>query len=498
MRKCNKILLTIILVLLSLPALSQNATDIVNKSVNTYPVENMVLPGGIEDWWQHDGNIHANVDGMLFLIPVANGVLGQPIVDTVMIAVDPQMTFSAVHPSTGRFYYTKRGSKGQSQLYEYYEKKPGRFANKREKMSGFSYSVEHPTFSADGRVMVFVSDNPLGFGGKDLWFSEWRNDEWQYPQNLGHIINSSGDDFMPMIYGDYLVFASDGREHSYGGADFYATRLVAVEQTGDTVSMFPIGKCPVHSLHAPFCSSKNDVSMVMGSGNSGWWLVKDTSGSEKIFSFQGRLDCLKMSGHITDADGRSLRNAKVTVSRDNSDVVYDADDNGSYTVFLQPDMSYKVSFWAPGFFSMETVCTKHVSESGELYNVEKNDVVLHTYFFDSVYTFPDIFASSVSSDITPAGRVRLDAFARFLMENRDVKLIINSSYDLSKDAPFCSLVNNSRLRVLRDYLITKGVSQNSVDTTTNKPYGKEETRVDNADVSPSIISSRTVSFILKR
>ena len=499
MLKCCKISTIIIWVLLSLSAMSQSVPIIENKSVAARSDEGMVLPGVIEDWWMYEGNIHANVDGMLFMIPTANGTLGQPIVDTVMIAIDPQMTYSAVHPTTGRFYYTKQSSKGQSQLYEYYEKKPGRFANKREKLSGFSYAVEHPTFSADGRVMVFVSDNPLGFGGKDLWFSEWRDDEWQYPQNLGHLINSSGDELVPTMYGDFLIFASDGREQSYGGEDLYATRLVAVKQTGDTVAMFPIGKSPVHSLYAPFCSANNDVSMVLDGVDAGWWLEKDTSGNARIFSFRGRLDCVKITGSVTDAEGQALPEGKVTVMRENGEkVVYNADGNGLYTLFLQADENYKLTFWAPGYFSYDVACKKQVAKDGDLYCAEKNDIVLQTYVFDSIYTFPDLFASSVSSDITPAGRLRLDAYARFLIENRDVRLIIKSGYNLSKDAPFCSLVNNSRLRVLREYLLAKGVPQNSMETNVDKQLEKRYSDVDDADVSPVIVSSRTVSFVLKK
>jgi hypothetical protein len=104
----------------------------------------------------------------------------------------------------------------------------------------------------------------------------------------------------------------------------------------------------------------------------------------------------------------------------------------------------------------------------------------------------------VSSDITPAGRLRLDAYARFLIENRDVRLIIKSGYNLSKDAPFCSLVNNSRLRVLREYLLAKGVPQNSMETNVDKQLEKRYSDVDDADVSPVIVSSRTVSFVLKK
>lgn len=35
-----------------------------------------------------------------------------------------------------------------------------------------TYSVGHPTVSADGSKMIFSSDMPGGFGGSDLYISE--------------------------------------------------------------------------------------------------------------------------------------------------------------------------------------------------------------------------------------------------------------------------------------------------------------------------------------
>ncbi len=58
------------------------------------------------------------------------------------------------------------------------------------------------TFSTDGRVLYFTSDRPGGFGGRDIWYSEWNGKNWLEPQNAGSIINTPADEFSPYISED--------------------------------------------------------------------------------------------------------------------------------------------------------------------------------------------------------------------------------------------------------------------------------------------------------
>ena len=55
-----------------------------------------------------------------------------------------------------------------------------------------SASCGHPTLDMTGNLMIFASDIPGGFGGKDLWYSEFnkRDKVWTDPINLGPTINT--------------------------------------------------------------------------------------------------------------------------------------------------------------------------------------------------------------------------------------------------------------------------------------------------------------------
>ena len=65
--------------------------------------------------------------------------------------------------------------------------------------------------SADGRYLFFFSDRDGGFGGYDIWFSEWDGRQWSTPLNAGPEVNTAFNEYDPAYdpYSDTLYFASN-------------------------------------------------------------------------------------------------------------------------------------------------------------------------------------------------------------------------------------------------------------------------------------------------
>ena len=77
------------------------------------------------------------------------------------------------------------------------------------------YSITHPTVSSDGNKIYFSSNMPGGFGGFDLYYSEYSVEKykgWSPPINLGPRINTEGHEITPFYHEttNQLYFASDG------------------------------------------------------------------------------------------------------------------------------------------------------------------------------------------------------------------------------------------------------------------------------------------------
>lgn len=77
-------------------------------------------------------------------------------------------------------------------------------------------------------VMVFTSNRPGGLGGYDLYYSIFRNSKWSSPVNFGPGINTSSDEYRPVIGNQadftnlYMIFSSN-RPGGKGGYDLYFT-----------------------------------------------------------------------------------------------------------------------------------------------------------------------------------------------------------------------------------------------------------------------------------
>jgi len=74
-------------------------------------------------------------------------------------------------------------------------------------------------------VMVFASNRDGGFGGYDLYYSIFKNNEWTTPINFGEKINSRYDEFRPIRMDDGIMIFSSNRPGGIGGFDLYIVRF---------------------------------------------------------------------------------------------------------------------------------------------------------------------------------------------------------------------------------------------------------------------------------
>ena len=77
-------------------------------------------------------------------------------------------------------------------------------------------------------ILVFASDRPGGFGGFDLYYSVFRKGNWSSPVNLGPEINTSSNEYRPVIgslpdYTNQFIMFSSDRPGGKGGFDLYFT-----------------------------------------------------------------------------------------------------------------------------------------------------------------------------------------------------------------------------------------------------------------------------------
>jgi outer membrane protein OmpA-like peptidoglycan-associated protein len=140
---------------------------------------------------------------------------------------------------------------------------------------GFKYDLGHPTINNDGTKLYFISSSSDGYGGTDIYYSKLINDQWSYPENLGNVINTKGNEMFPFLFNDSLLyFASDGHG-GLGGLDMFKVNLkkepfkivnlgYPINSSSDDFSLFisPEGKIGYFSSNRPGGFGSDDIYKV--------------------------------------------------------------------------------------------------------------------------------------------------------------------------------------------------------------------------------------------
>jgi outer membrane protein OmpA-like peptidoglycan-associated protein/outer membrane protein assembly factor BamB len=110
------------------------------------------------------------------------------------------------------------------------------------------YSIMHPTFSSDGKLLFFATDKGDSTGKFDIYFCKnTRKYGWSAPRPVPGLINTSSNELFPHYSEGKLFFASDGH-FGYGGLDLF----VALDKEQYNV---------VTNLKAPLNSPFDDFSI---------------------------------------------------------------------------------------------------------------------------------------------------------------------------------------------------------------------------------------------
>ena len=78
----------------------------------------------------------------------------------------------------------------------------------------------------NGNLLVFSSNRTGGFGGYDLYYSEYKDGNWTEPKNFGDKINTEYDEYRPIVlfiyeFDNNLMIFSSNRPGGKGGFDLY-------------------------------------------------------------------------------------------------------------------------------------------------------------------------------------------------------------------------------------------------------------------------------------
>ena len=136
--------------------------------------------------------------------------------------------------------------------------------------NGKNFSNQHPSVTRDGRRVFFASNREGGYGGYDIYFSDYWEDRWSKAINLGPEINTEGNEAFPYIHpSGRLFFASDGHG-GQGGYDLFMMNLNG-RRWGDLIN-----------LPAPVNSPGDDIGITLTNDGNRAYLVSNRAAGKGL------------------------------------------------------------------------------------------------------------------------------------------------------------------------------------------------------------------------
>jgi outer membrane protein OmpA-like peptidoglycan-associated protein/tetratricopeptide (TPR) repeat protein len=358
-------------------------------------------------------------------------------------------------------------SYGGCDLYysEYGDEQWSEPRNMGEKINTAAFESQ-PCLAENGSAIYFTSNRKGSYGGFDIWMSRRKEDRsWSVPKNLGPIINTAGNEQCPYLHpnGSILYFSSDYFP-GMGERDLFYSTL-------DTKGHW---QAPVN-LGYPI-NSKGDESsfIVFPNGEKAWMASNKMNATKKDVYQRSDLDLFELDlpamlqvkpstyVEITVVDknsGKSI-NADVNIFDLNSNKsFYDHKMNGSGRLLIAlptgADYGLHIHHKDYLFVPDQFRCSDERNQYEPLIIHKRLEKI--SDIINTKVTLHNIFFEFGSAVLKPESRFELDGLVTFLNDNPKLKLkITGHTDDVGSDADN-QILSQKRAQSVVDYLNQKGI-----------------------------------------
>lgn len=323
----------------------------------------------------------------------------------------------------------------------------------------------HPTLSASGKLLYFVSEG--GYGGKDIYVIPTEEIGTSLPTNLGGAINTAGNEISPYMVGDStLYFASDGHV-GLGGYDIYKAQLSSS------------GEWQVEHLGAPLNSPQDDYGICFNpvpdkeNAEEGYFSSSrgDARGYPHLFSFRKTAIRTTLEGYVYDREGNPIQEATIRMvsEHDPEEVVIASSRNdGFYTLDLEGNTHYILLAGAENYLNQYVKIKTETETESTTYevNFQLASSIRAEVFHDIYYEFD-------KATLREESRQALEQMVTILNDNPDIIVEISSHADRKGSDAYNVNLSMRRAKAVVDYLLSRGIA---AERLRSQGYGKSRPR----------------------
>jgi outer membrane protein OmpA-like peptidoglycan-associated protein len=331
-----------------------------------------------------------------------------------------------------------------------------------------------PVFGADGSSIFFVSSQPGGYGGRDIWMAnELLPGTWTPAINVGPGINTFDNEGSPYIHfdGRTMYFMRDGHG-GFGGYDLYIAHLGPDGRWGQAENM-----------GGTINTDSNEGGLAIHpDGKTALITRATTAKANDMFKFKlpekfraAPLQAL----HVLVKDDQTLQALKARLEIyevDKFDTIrlsQWSDEKGKISTSIQKNKKYGLIVDAEGYLPYSENLKADSSTVRELVirmislNAAKDKVmVMHNVFFETG-----------SAALLPGSDPELKKLLLTLKKNADMKIEIRGHTDNTGSHATNQLLSESRAKSVYSYLTSNGIDPSRL---TYLGFGETQPKADNA------------------
>jgi outer membrane protein OmpA-like peptidoglycan-associated protein len=338
-----------------------------------------------------------------------------------------------------------------------------------------------------GDVFYFATTAHSATGDHEIWVSRLRDGVWEYPHNLGRVVNAGGGSYAPYIAvdGKTLYFTS-GRAGGYGGDDVYVTVLddttwqepvnlgttintpgedsfFAIPASGDRVYMSTMKNGVVTISSAPLAEQFRPASIVLLTGT-----VTDRLTLEPVNAFV-TIEDLQTNTIVQRSVGSGINNQFATI--------------------LLPGRDYGISVSAPGYGFYSTRYTIPVNST---YHEVRQDIQLDRLELGKSFALNNIFFDYNSDSLRSESSLELDRLVGLMNEYPRLRITVAGHTDNIGTPSYNEALSRRRAEAVRAYLLGRKIEPSRIEAI---GYGSSMPVAPN-DTEEGRQKNRTVQFTI--
>lgn len=332
-----------------------------------------------------------------------------------------------------------------------------------------NYSNSHPTLSADGKKLYFVSDMPGGYGKSDIYFIDiLPNGNYGKPINIGNKINTSGQENFPFISADNKLYFSSDSRNGLGQLDIYESKIV-----GDQFE-------EPQPLASPINSVKDDFAFIV-KDNKGYFSSnrEGGKGDDDLYYFEYKLvTCNEfIEGKVVETNSKAkLIGAKVELFDDMNNLLKTTttDENATYKLEVECNKNYLIKVSNNGYVEFaKKVTSRNQNKFKNVVNIELT-AVKEEFVKEKekvMIKLNPIYFDLNSSTIRKDAEDELKKVVDLMIKYPDISIECGSHTDSRASDNYNKWLSEQRAFKTIKYILSKGIAPERIS---GKGYGETQ------------------------